>query len=74
MDSDRRIVAVLESAGAYSPRTLLTTISETPARHKTAIRKSWLNLGPVFLRSHRVCDEASNVIGTHEHNGNFKEW
>jgi hypothetical protein len=36
--------AVLESAGACSPRTPLTTISTTPARHKTAIRMSWLNL------------------------------
>jgi hypothetical protein len=38
------MVTALESAGAYSPRTLLTTISATPARHKTAILMSWWNL------------------------------
>jgi hypothetical protein len=31
-----------------------------------------------FSRSHdaviRVCDEAGNVIETHEHAGDFKEW
>jgi hypothetical protein len=35
---------LVEFAGVYSPRTPLTTISATPARHKTAIRMSWLRL------------------------------
>jgi hypothetical protein len=36
------------------------------------------NVGRVFSRSHdvviRVYDEARNVIETHEHAGDFKEW
>jgi len=35
------------------------------------------NVGRVYSRSHdaviRVCDEAGNVIETHEHAGDFKE-
>src|SRR5205807_7972962 len=38
------VVAVRERAGAHSLRTPLTTISATPARHKTAIRTSRANL------------------------------
>jgi hypothetical protein len=38
----------------------------------------WNRLSGVYSRSHdamiRVYDEAGNVVETHEHAGEFKEW
>jgi hypothetical protein len=39
---------------------------------------SAIDYAKCFSRSHhtviRVCDEAGNVIETHEHTGHFKQW
>jgi hypothetical protein len=37
-----------------------------------------ISYAQIYSRSHdaviRVCDDAGNVVETHEHKGDFKEW
>jgi len=52
----------------------LISLSQRPQFHFVARP----NVGRVYSRSHhaviRVCDAAGNVMETHQHAGDFKEW
>jgi hypothetical protein len=79
-DETGNVVETLEHAGDFKEPKHIRTVDRCCPRPllRIALESFLIGYAKLFSRSHdaviRVYDEAGNVIETHEHVGDFKEW